>query len=265
MIKRALAIAVMVLASFSASAGLINVGGVVWDPDDGADLRGGSAIIYQQINILTLELSGYGRLTSINGYADICPGCELSYQFGGYTISADAAAAGDTNFKGGWMEFWVDTSPDILTVTDQEKLTLQNTGGSDDDGDNLLWLALRGHIFAGDETTFIGSSSLTGLLNGAGALDVVGGVAMWNFDTNMWPLSNGSMTDIVFSGDFDSWSNGWVVNGVTQDSFDESGTAVRYSTGSADFHGYSIPEPNTLGIFALGLILLAFGVRIKKV
>jgi len=256
-VKRALAITAIVLTSFTASASLINIAGVEWDPSDPDDLRGGSAIIYQQLNLITGELSGYGRITSLNGYEDICPGCELSYQFGGYFVSADAADPNDTNFNGGWMKFWVDTTPDILTVTDQNDLTLENTGGLDGDGANVLWLDLVGRIFSGTETTFVGSvdPDLGDVLDGKGALDVVGGAAMNNFDTTMWPIGN-DLTDIVFGGDFDKWTTG---------AFDVTTEhPIWYSTGSADFHGNSIPEPGTLGIFALGLIALAIGVRNKK-
>jgi hypothetical protein len=256
-VKRALAITAIVLTSFTASASLINIAGVEWDPSDPEDFEGGSAIIYQQFNLVTGELSGYGRITSLNGYEDICPGCELSYQFGGYTPSADILPPGSDYFKGGWMKFWVDTTPDILTVTDKTALTLDNTGGSDGDGANLLWLDLTGHIIAGAETTFAGMESpLTGLLSGDGALDVVGGAAMSNFDTTMWLLLNDTFTDIVFRGDFDAWTAGTL--DVT------TGDAILYSRGSADFHGNSIPEPGTLGIFALSLISLAIGVRNRK-
>jgi NADH:ubiquinone oxidoreductase subunit C len=40
MIKKIMASMVIVVASFSTSASLINVGGVVWDPDSGLDFQG---------------------------------------------------------------------------------------------------------------------------------------------------------------------------------------------------------------------------------
>jgi hypothetical protein len=263
-VKKMLAVTAIVLASFSASAGIMNVGGVEWDPDHGNDFQGGSSIIYQQINMTTGELSGYGRLTSLNGldHNEICPGCELSFQFGGYTPSVfDSGLTTDVEYKGGWIQFWVDISPDILTISDADLLTLENTGS--DSGANLLWLELAGHVVAGSETTFIGGVDFSGTASGAGALNVTGGLAAWHFNTNTKSISNNTLADITFAGDFGTFKDGWVVNGVTLDAYDPLGTPVQYSSGNANFYGDSIPEPATLGIFALGLFALSIRARSK--
>ncbi|PKI17343.1 hypothetical protein [Colwellia sp. 12G3] len=107
-VKKALAIAAIVLTSFSASATLINVGGVEWDPDYVFDFNGVAGVIYQEIDLGTGNLSAYGRVTSLNGLgaADLCPGCELTFHFGGYNLSgADAALTSDFEYTGGWMNF----------------------------------------------------------------------------------------------------------------------------------------------------------------
>ncbi|WP_057179511.1 MULTISPECIES: PEP-CTERM sorting domain-containing protein [Colwellia] len=271
MIKRALAIAVMVLTSFSASAGLINVGGVVWDPDHVDDFYGGAGVIYQELDLITKEISGFGRVTTLNGRdseimglspTDLCPGCELTFHFGGYTIS-DVDDVGniidaENEYEGGWMKFWVDFTPDASDAT-ASLLTFANTG--DDGGTNALWLSLVGHIMEDTETTFkgiLGSVALTG----QGALDVVGGglggLAAGNIDTTLMPnsplaLPNGTMTDITFTSGFTKFPTTQPI----------PGQLVAY--GTANFSGSSIPEPGTLAVFALGLIALAIRVGNKRV
>ena len=262
-VKRALAIGAIVLTSFTASATLMNVGGVEWDPDHAIDFFGAAGTIYQEIDIVTGALSGFGRVTALNGLGadDMCPGCELTFHFGGYTVS-DADDVGniidaEIEYEGGWMKLWVDFTPDA-SASDPSQINLANTG--DDGGANALWLSLVGHVMEDTETTFIGSTQPGGLA-GFGALDVVGGglggLAAWHIDTNsapfnpLFPLANGSKADIVFGSDF---SSGPLVSPV--------GKIASY--GTADFSGQSIPEPNTLAIFALGLLALAIGVRNKK-
>ena len=255
-VTKALAIAAMVLVSFSASASLMNVGGVVWDKDDASDFSGVSGVIYQEIDLGTGALSGYGRVTSLNGEgsASLCPSCELTFHFGGFTPSVvDEALSVDTEYAGGWMKFWVDDSPDAPEF-DALDLTALNTGS--DGGNNTLWLELAGHTMAGAETTFVGGTNLAGFPAGFGTLDVVGGLASWHINTNTMLVGNQTYADIVFGSSF---TNFGVVLGV------DDVPMKLWGTGSADFRGDSIPEPATLGIFGLGLIALAFGVRNRKV
>jgi hypothetical protein len=248
-VKRALAIVAIVLTSFTSSASLINVGGVEWDPDYIFDFNGVAGLIYQEIDLGTGDLSGYGRVTTLNGLglAALCPGCELTFHFGGYTLSvADSTLTTDLEYVGGWMKFWVDNTVDAPD-SDASLLTSANTG--DDGGTNALWLELAGHVIGGTETTFIGGFDFTGFPTGVGALDVVGGMAMGNTDTDSIMLPNQTITDITF--------------GSTFTNFGTTGT-TSWGTGSADFKGNSIPEPASLAIFGLALIALAIGVRNSK-
>ncbi len=254
-VKRALAIAAIVLTTFTASASLINVGGVVWDPDHGTDFSGVSGVIYQEVDIASGDLSGFGRVTTLNGLntTNLCPGCELTFHFGGYNTTGNLFDAIDDEYTGGWMKFWVDNTSDA-SDSDPLLLTAENTG--DDSGANSLWLSLEGHVISGIDTTFIGGSNNVGFPTGIGALDVVGGMAMSNIDTDSIFLPNQTFTDIVFGSTFTNFGLELGVDNIP---------VKAWGTGSADFHGESIPEPNTLAIFALGLIALAFGVRAKKV
>jgi len=247
-VKRTLAIAAILLASFSASATLMNVGGVEWDPDHSGDFKGVTGVIYQEVDLGTGDLSGYGRLTSLNGLGmgDLCPGCELTFHFGGFLEADDPATTNITEYKAGWMNFWVDNTPDAPEA-DADLLTLGNTG--DDGGVNDLWLSLEGHHYKGLDTTFSGGL-LDGIAIGLGYLDVTGGLAAWHINTNTVLTPNGTLADIRFASTFTDF---------------EVGLTKLSGTGSANFKGDSIPEPTSLGIFGLGLIALAIGVRTKRV
>jgi len=248
-IKKYLAIATIAFASFSSSASLINVGGVEWDPDHPIDLFGVAGLIYQETDLATGDLSGYGRVTKFNGLdaPDLCPGCELTFHFGGYSESIiDSGLTTDTEYNGGWLKMWVDFTPDTDNG-DPTLLTFANTGH--DGFTNDLWLDLTGHIIGGTETTFLGEIDFTGALSGSGAFDVVGGLAAPNLNTDSFllPVAQ-TITDIIFSSDF------------TKPMLDQTGTKL-IAYGSADFAGESIPEPSSIAIFALGLIGLAIGKR----
>lgn len=286
MIKRALAIAAIVLTSFSASASLINVGGVVWDPDKPfLDFSGGSLAIYQQLDLGTGELSGYGRVSSINGSSLFCPDCELTFHFDGYILADSEASplSGDDYFTGGSMKFWVDKSPEIFLPgddpADATNLTLENTGS--DGGINELWLELVGHILdddpdtgdvEGEGITFVGHTDGTGSVTGTGALDVIGGLAAGNIVSGTQINAFGdeedpiiTFSDFTFGSTFSKFfmfpTGGTPIPGV--DDAPDTPTLLAIGFGGATFAADSIPEPSTLAIFAFGIIALAFRMRNK--
>ncbi len=241
--KKILASMVIVVASFSTSASLINVGGVIWDPDAGLDFQGTTGAIYQII-AMDGSLSGYGTVAALNGNGSnvFCPGCELTFQFGGFTPSLVDIAAVKTNFTGGWVKFYVDNTPDANPFN---ALSLTDTNTGSEGGNNLLWLDLEGAVIIGSETTLNAGPNLTGgSAGGDGALNVVGGAAAGNFDTNSMVAGS----DIIFSSSF---SLPAIDGGIT------------YSTGSANFDGQSIPEPASLAIFAIALLAFSANARRK--
>ncbi len=255
MIKSIVASMVVAVASFSTSASLINVGGVVWDPDQMGDFNGVAGLIHQDADA-NRAISGYGVVTFLNGQdvSSFCPGCELEFEFGGYTLSnidggpdpLNDPSGGLTQFfeyKDGWVRYYVDYTPEY--ITDVNLLTTANTG--DGGGNNLLWLDLEGAIGSGVETTFIGGP-LFNAAAGAGDFNVVGGAAASNLDTNSVLLATGEFADITFSSSFAALT--------------PNGDGTSSSTGSANFSGNSIPEPTSLAIF--GLALLAFGANARK-
>jgi hypothetical protein len=255
-IKTILASAIVTVASFSSSASLINVGGVIWDPDHVDDFVGTAGLIHQDADA-NRSLSGYGVVTNLNGLdeAGFCPGCELEFVFGGYTISvadggtnpiaSPAGGISDSFFEytGGWVNYYVDYTPE--GITDVNLLTAANTGSGG--GANLLWLSLEGAIGAGTETTFMGGP-IFNIATGGGDFNVTGGAAAGNIDTNSILLASGEYADLSFGSTFSVLT--------------PNGDGTSSSTGAATFSGSSIPEPTSLAIF--GLALLAFGANARK-
>jgi hypothetical protein len=255
-IKTILASAVVTVASFSSSAALINVGGVIWDPDFVDDFVGVASLIHQDADA-DRTISGYGVVGNLNGLneAGFCPGCELEFVFGGFEIStvdggpnpivSPVGGVSDQWFEytNGWVKYYVDNTPE--GITDVNLLNPSNTG--DGGGANLLWLELEGAVFEGTETTFHGGP-VGSLATGAGDLNVVGGAAASNLDTNSILLDSGEYADLSF---------GSVFTVLT-----DNGDGTSSSTGTATFRGSSIPEPTSLAIF--GLALLAFGANARK-
>jgi hypothetical protein len=233
MIKKTLiGVALAAGVALSAQASMINVGGVVWDPDSAFDFSGTTATAVQNINPMTGELSGYGNVTLLNNtlQSAFCPGCELTFTYSGYTPIGGAAVPGiggggsQIQYTGGLFRIYVDSTPETNGGT---TMTAANTA------DGVLWALLTGHA-NGSGITLTGTNFFPFLLQGGGSLDVTGGLAAGNLDTNT--LSDGA--DLLFSSTFTRFPTNTPLN----------------ATGSGTFDGNSIPEPASLALVGLGLI-----------
>jgi len=199
-------------------------------------------------------LSGYGKVDSINSTAvgSLCPNCELTFQFGGYVVSAVSPT--EIRFSGGFIKYYLGFGAD-------NDFTTQNAGGSAGDlaeaTNGTLFLSLKGHAVDAAGNTFIGTGANIGTLVptgfGTGLLDVdtsAGGIANTFFDTNSIVALFGGPADFELGQSFSGLHPVYpgecpggpaCVNG----SVDTTGTVV-------------VPEPAAYALVLAGLGLLGF-------
>lgn len=237
------------LAAASGSAAAINVGGVVWDPNSIFDFSATDTMIEMGAFTVGDTLDGYAKITSINGetnQAVFCPGCEVTYVFGGYTITSIDVSTNTLVFGGGFINVYVDGSPDYNSL-------LQSTAA-----DGALFLSLAGTLQYDTATGLLGTlfsdpvPASTGVAgDGRGFLDVTGGLAAAYFDTNTFPVDTDgnavadAFADFQFTSSFQLIPGGSFVsdNGVTYNLF-----------GTNEIQGQTtVPEPGSLALLGIGL------------
>ena len=233
--KGLLAATAALTMSMSAQAAEINVGGVVWDPDSTFALpalndffSSGTLIETATNGIPGNQVTGSGIFTNMNSALinsfDFCPTCELTFTFSMNLVGTDGT---NFTFENLDINIFVDNSADY-------------TGAYASAADGNLWLSLVNNGFLTGVGTDIGTGSDTG--TGTALLDVTGGLAMDNFDTNK--QVNGA--DMVFSSSFQPLTG-----------------APGLLSGTFELTGDSIPEPSTIALLGLGLLGFA-GARKRK-
>lgn len=249
--------AVLGLTGLSASASMINVGGVSWDPDavgfpfPSMQDFNAAGTVYESSVIPVVGDTVYARgiFTSMNSVTPnaFCTGCELTYtfsmQFAGMTpVSGNNFSFSFSNLK---LDIYVDHTPDFV-----------NTIATASDG--VLWLSLVGRGNLTGTGTDIGTGSDQG--SGSALLDVqaglAGGLAGDNFNTNTRLFG----TDMVLTSQFQPVrdQNG---NPVLEQVGEVCGGDPVVCTpdmrpmlaGGAQLTGNSIPEPTSLALIGLGL------------
>lgn len=183
-------------------------------------------------------------------------GTQLTLQFGGY-IAESITGSGpiDINFSGGWAKFYSDSvaisglgysafnpslvtaDPTAVATATNGNLWLDTVGGPTGVLFGIIPITLQSHINDGTLLS-IGSGSGNGFLN------VVGGLAGPNLDTNSRALGN----DITLGSSFSS----------------DASTGSFFASGSLDLRGtaVTVPEPGTIALLGLGL--LGMVVRLRR-
>ncbi len=236
--------ALFAAASMAHAGPAINVGGVVWDPDNVSgtfpnltDFASNGTLIETVTTGVGSTVTGRGLFTNINSAipnsGSFCPSCELTFTFSMDTTSITPTGpdTADFVFDNIVLNIYVDDSPNYT-----------GTMASAADGDLWLSLVSNGSLTGSGED--IGTGSDTG--EGAGLLDVVGGLAMGNFDTNQ----EVDGADLAFSSSFQPI---YAADGVTP-------TGELF--GTWEMTGNSIPEPGALALMGVGL--LGFGVSAMR-
>ena len=234
MVGAALAASVM-----SVQAGTVNVGGVVWNPDAAQDFF--SNLTMRQTIAADGSLSGYGFINTFNGTNEntFCPNCEITFQFSGFTpVGGTILPSSDgqvINYTGGIINVYVHADAGI-DKSDSTSMTQANTGLNG----GILWLQLAGHGIGANNVSLVGTvtgSPETGQLGGLGQLDVIGGVAAGNFNTDS--RTDGSDLSLTVGLN--------LFRPFNSPSFLDA-------TGVGTLRGTSVPEPGSLALFGLGLL-----------
>jgi hypothetical protein len=244
----------LALASISASASDITVGGVTWDPDyqsfsandfiaaaeftqwfsfSGINAAGAPIVASEFPGTIGSMLQGVGEITRFNGQTDfVCDTCELTFTFGGIKFDGDLtdgslydlAASASTGF----FNIYFDDTADF------DAGNLASQSDVDDGADGSLFLSL------GFDTLKQGAGYTPQVGHLASFWSVTGGAAAGNFDTDNELFGS----DLGFAATVDFQNN-------------------QYGSGVGVAAGNSIPEPTSLAIFGLGLLGLVGAARRK--
>ena len=258
-----LASAIVLGAASNAMA--IDVGGLTLSAGPHFEV---ASIYENNITAVGQTLAGVGEVTQINGVSvsSLCAGCELTYRFGGYTVTSLSAT--NITFSGGWINFYLGFGAsndfDPFTSSGSAADLAAATNGT-------LFLTLAGHAIDAAGNTFAG----TGLGFG-GATPEGFGTGLADVDTTGAKFGNtagaGALANAVFNSNGISALFGGPADMQLGSSFssvllphpNECPSGTECLAGSADLRGLLVPEPETYALMLAGLAVVAFVARRRK-
>lgn len=250
-----LASAVLLSTAGYSMAATVNIGGLSVET---GPIFSVTSIYENFVDSVGDELSGVGEVTQINGVnlSDLCAGCELTYQFGGYMVTGISAT--DISFSGGWVNFYLGFGAD----NDFNPFASANSAADIAAAINgTPFLNLAGHAVDAAGNTFKGTgtnlNSTAAVGFGAGLADVTEGAGIANayFDSNSISATFGGPADFQIGSSFG--------NAVVPHA-NECPSGPLCLAGSADFRAQVIPEPETYALMLAGLGVMGFVARRRK-
>jgi hypothetical protein len=246
----------LLLACAASHAGFVSIGGL--NVPVGGSFSVGQ--IYENVPTnIGDTLAGYGKVDSINSLAvgTLCAGCELTYQFGGYTVTS--LSSSEIRFSGGWIKFF-------LGFGINNDFNTGNAGGSAGDlaeaTNGTLFLALKGHAIDAAGNTFIGTGTNigtpvpTGFGTGLADVDFASaGLANAFFDTNSIVAAFGGPADFEIGSSF---------SGLHPPYPRECPHGPACLRGSTDLTASVVPEPGSTALVLTALGALALSARRRK-